>query len=149
MIDEQMITETAQVLEVDGDYAMVECISSSACGHCHAADSCGNSAVAKAFAPRSHRFRVKLKFPVLPGQRIEIGLPAQSLIRSAFLVYLLPLLTMISGIFIAVSWFGHSDNVALGGCVGGVLIGFLIARFVARRLALRRQYQPVMLSVCH
>ncbi|MFM2485751.1 SoxR reducing system RseC family protein [Celerinatantimonas yamalensis] len=142
-----MVTETALVMDVDGDYAWVECISRSACGQCHVADNCGNSAVAKAFSPKTHRFQVRLTHPVLPGQRIEIGLPAQNLVRSAMLIYLLPLLTMMMGVMVAVYMFGHSDNVALAGCVAGALVGFFMARIGAKRLSLRRDYQPVMLSL--
>lgn len=144
---EHMVTETALVLDVEQDYAWVECVSRSACGQCHAADSCGNSAVAKAFAPKTHRFKVRLKYPVIPGQRIEIGLPAQSLVRSAMLVYLLPLVTMVIGVILADVLFGHSDNIALVGCVIGVFIGFLLARFGAKRLSRHREYEPVMLSI--
>lgn len=145
--EEHMVTETAVVIDVDGDYAWVECVSRSACGHCHAADSCGNSAVAKAFAPKTHRFQVRLKFPVLPGQRIQVGLPAQSIVRSALLVYLLPIVMMILGVIFAVVMLGNSDNVALVGCLTGGLIGFLLARWGAKHLAHRREYEPVMLSL--
>lgn len=148
MIDQsQMVTETALVLDVEDDFAWVECISRSACGHCHAADSCGNSTIAKAFAPRSHRFQVKLKHPVLPGQRIDIGLPAQSLVRSALLVYIMPLILMIAGVLVAVGLFGNTDNIALIGCAVGALMGFFGARWWAKRLNNNRAYQPVMLSV--
>ncbi|MFM2480231.1 SoxR reducing system RseC family protein [Celerinatantimonas sp. YJH-8] len=142
-----MVTEVAQVIDVKGDFAIVECISRSACGSCHAADNCGNSSIAKAFKPHTNRFQVKLKHPVLPGQRIEIGLPAQSVVHSAVLVYLLPLVVMMFGVAVAVSLFGSADSVALSGCVIGGAIGFLGARFWAKRLEKKNDYQPVMLSV--
>ncbi|CAG9295918.1 SoxR reducing system RseC family protein [Celerinatantimonas diazotrophica] len=144
---DNMVTETALVVDVEKDYAWVECVSRSACGQCHAADSCGNSAVAKAFAPKTHRFKVRLKHPVIPGQRIEIGLPAQSLVRSAMLVYLLPLVTMVIGVILAAVFFGSSNNIVLVGCIIGVLIGFLLARLGAKRLSRHREYEPVMLSI--
>lgn len=144
---DHMVTETALVVDVEKDYAWVECVSRSACGQCHAADSCGNSAVAKAFAPKTHRFKVRLKYPVIPGQRIEIGLPAQSLVRSAMLVYLLPLVTMVMGVILAAEFFGNSDNIAVAGCVIGAFVGFLIARFGAKRLSHHREYEPIMLSI--
>lgn len=144
---QNMVTEVAQVIDVQGDFALVECISKSACGSCHAADNCGNSSIAKAFKPHTNRFQVKMKYPVLPGQRIQIGLPAQSVVRSAMLVYLLPLVVMVFGVAIAVGLFGNSDGVALAGCAIGAVIGFFGARFGAKKMEKKHQYQPIMLSI--
>jgi sigma-E factor negative regulatory protein RseC len=140
-----MLKETATVVAVEGDYAQVQCISKSACSHCHAASSCGNSSVAKAFGPRQHKFSVRLIEPVTPGQQIHVGLPAKSLIRSALLVYLVPLILMLVGAVVASQMTG-SDTGALVGVVAGGTLGFGLARFAARRMDSRSQYQPIMLS---
>lgn len=141
-----MVTEIATVVAVEKNYADVECVSKSACNHCQAASSCGNSSVAKAFGPRQHRFRVRLTEPVAVGQKIKVGLPSKSLIRSALLVYLVPLLLMLVGA-IGANLLGSGDGGTLLGAVLGGGCGFFIARYCAQRFDSSRRYQPVMLAL--
>ncbi|MGX8895236.1 SoxR reducing system RseC family protein, partial [Enterobacter cloacae] len=65
--------------------------------------------------------------PLVVGQKVEVGIPENSLLRSAMLVYLTPLL----GLFIVagIASLRLSSELAIfcSGLVGGVL-GFLLAK---------------------
>jgi sigma-E factor negative regulatory protein RseC len=90
-----MIEEQAKVLEVDGDFAVVETQRKSACGHCNAASACGTSLLDKLFGERATRLRVLLNgHEVAEGEQVIVGMHESVMLQVAFIVYGLPLLGM-------------------------------------------------------
>jgi len=82
----------------------------------------------------------------VPGQKVELGIAEGSLLSSALLVYMSPLV----GLFLIASLFQllfASDVAALCGAVLGGIGGFLIARGYSRKFAARAEWQPIILSV--
>lgn len=68
---------------------------------CQSQKSCGTGIVSKAIGNKAHLWRLTTRQPIQAGQVVEIGLPEKSLVLSALVVYLLPLLAMIVGSLIA------------------------------------------------
>ncbi|WP_438877865.1 SoxR reducing system RseC family protein, partial [Bacillus cereus group sp. Bce038] len=61
--------------------------------------------VSKAIGNKALFWRLVTDKPVTIGQIVEIGLPEKSLLQSAALVYLVPLLMMIVGAVLGELWF--------------------------------------------
>ena len=99
---------------------------------------------------RPQLFQVALTMPVRVGQEVRIGIPERSLLKSALLVYMVPLLFLLLGALVGkgvaeLYLLKEEAPEILGALLGGVL-GFLLARFGARRLT-GGDYRPVMLGL--
>lgn len=150
-----MIESVATVVAVGQDWAQVECRRKSACGHCHQQDNCGVGAMAKAMPGRPQLFQIALTMPVRVGQEVRIGIPERSLLKSALLVYMVPLLFLLLGALagkgVAQLYLLKEEAPEILGALLGGGLGFLLARFGARRLT-GGDYRPVMLGLntpCH
>lgn len=80
---------------------------------------CGSYALSKIGPNTEHQLEVDIEQPLVVGQKVEVGIPEGSLLRSAMLVYLTPLI----GLFLVaalVQLAGFEQFwVALSGVVGG------------------------------
>lgn len=145
-----MIESVATVVAVGDTWAQVECRRKSACGHCHQQESCGVGAIAKAMPGRPQLLEIALTAPVLVGQQVRIGIPERSLLTSALLVYMVPVLFLLlgalAGKLVSVQWpVGEEPSEIIGALLGGGF-GFLLARLGAKRLG-GGFYRPVMLGL--
>ncbi len=141
-----MIKEWATVISWRQGIAQLRCEQHSGCGSCHSRSSCGTSILSQMAPESAQRLSVVSKQPLVPGQRVEVGITESSLIRSALLVYMLPLVGLIGCAALMQGWFNTDLAAAFGGLVGGTG-GFMLARFYAQKLGDKRQYQPVILQI--
>ncbi len=146
----EMSEELATVVAIEGDHAWVECERRSACSGCQQQSSCGTGTVAKAFPLKAPRLRVRLTAEVRVGQQIRLGIPQESLLRGAALVYVLPLFCLLAGALLGQLWLapllaGGEGITILSSVLGGVL-GFLLVRYFSNRLDQGR-YGPRMIGV--
>jgi sigma-E factor negative regulatory protein RseC len=128
-----VIKETGRVVTIEEDGVWVETIQQSACQTCVAEKGCGQSLIAK-MTGKTTAIRV------LPGlcdlsligrdDRVVIGIPEHVVVSGTLLVYLLPLLTMISGALLSGSLATTSPtsdiHTALGGLLGLVAGGLIV-----------------------
>ncbi|MEV3841915.1 SoxR reducing system RseC family protein [Aeromonas veronii] len=145
-----MSEELATVVAIEGDHAWVECERRSACSGCQQQSNCGTGTVAKAFPLKAPRLRVRLTAEVRVGQQVRLGIPQESLLRGAALVYVLPLFCLLAGALLGQLWLapllsGGEGITILCSLLGGVL-GFLLVRYFSNRLDQGR-YGPQMLGV--
>jgi sigma-E factor negative regulatory protein RseC len=84
--------------------------------------------------------------PLAAGQRIELGIAEKSLLSSALLVYMTPLvgLFIVAGLFQALF---HTDIAAVSGALLGGVGGFILAKGISTYLGKSASFQPVILSV--
>lgn len=73
----------------------------SACGHCSNGESCGTQAIAKAFSKKVQHLTIASNKKFALGENLKLGLPESVVLKSAALVYLLPLLGIFSGALLA------------------------------------------------
>ncbi|MDP5293066.1 SoxR reducing system RseC family protein [Oceanimonas sp. CHS3-5] len=137
-----MIEEIATVTAVHDGRVEVSCFSKSACGQCRQSSTCGTGLVSKALPGRDHRFVIATELTLQPGQQVRIGIPEQSLITGALLVYLLPLLCLLTGGLVA-GWAGLGEGASIVGALAGGGLGFALASRLSRR---RGHDQPVILG---
>ncbi len=145
-----MMEEMAKVLECDGSgWVRVEVKVKNACNHCDNSESCGTSAISKAFSPKVQCFSIPSDRQYEPGELLKLGLPESVILKAAALVYLLPLVGLFSGVALAsfvtsLLNFQSSDLVVIPLAILGALVFWVAARRIARRMEI--DSQPVIIS---
>lgn len=146
----EMSEELATVVAIEGDHAWVECERRSACSGCQQQSNCGTGTVAKAFPLKAPRLRVRLTAEVRVGQQVRLGIPQESLLRGAALVYVLPLFCLLAGALLGQLWLAPllsgGEGITILSCLLGGVLGFLLVRYFSNRLDQGR-YGPQMLGV--
>ena len=139
-----MIETEARVLSVEPGFAWVEPRPHSPCGQCHPEHGCRSLQMARMFALREPRFRVLDPLGVAPGQRVNIAVPESGLLRSAGMLYVLPVLALIAG-----AMFGsrYGDSIAALLALVCLLFTLGCVHLYARRLAADVRYQPHIASL--
>ena len=141
-----MIKEWATVVSWHKGKALVSCDVKTSCSSCASRSGCGTRVLNKLGPQTTHTIVVPFDEPLIAGQKVELGIAEGSLLGSAMLVYLSPLVGLFSVGALFQALFGH-DVAALCGAVLGGVGGFLIARAFSPKLAAREAWQPVILSV--
>ncbi|MFI8416650.1 SoxR-reducing system protein RseC [Serratia sp. NPDC078593] len=141
-----MMKEWATVISWQQGVALLRCEPKAGCSSCSARTGCGARALNELVPETEHQLQVHIQQPLEPGQRVEVGIAEGSLLRSAMLVYLTPLLGMILGGSLLQLWQGTDAAAALGALIGGVG-AFLLARKLAQRIDEQDAYQPVVLQI--
>lgn len=141
-----MVKEWATVIRWQKGRVLLRYGSSSGCGSCNARAACGSYALSKLGPNTEHELELEIEQPLVSGQKVEVGIPEGSLLRSAMLVYLTPLLGLF--IFAGLAQFLGTEQfwVAISGIAGG-FIGFFTARKLAKHLQEEAAFQPVILQI--
>lgn len=140
-----MLETRATVVRLDGAEAIVETSRDGGCGQCSSAKTCGKAAQLFASAPRS--FRVRNEMNACVGEEVQVSMADGVLLRSAAVMYLLPLTLLLAGGGLGSHWAGtagHRDACAAAGALLGLVAGFALARLVARRQPVLSSAQPVI-----
>ncbi|WP_341503240.1 SoxR reducing system RseC family protein [Gallaecimonas sp. GXIMD4217] len=90
-----MIIRDAEVVAVKGRAVTVAVLRQSSCDGCQAADDCGTGQVSKALAGKLESLTFHTDEPVVKGDWVRLGIPEDSLIKGALLVYLMPILAVL------------------------------------------------------
>lgn len=141
-----MVKEWATVVRWQNGRALLRYGSSSGCGSCGARKTCGSYALSKIGPNTEHELEIAIEQPLVEGQKIEVGIPEGSLIRSALLVYLTPILGLFILAGLAQSFDFEQFWVAISGVIGGI-IGFYIARKLASNWRDDKAFQPIVLQI--
>lgn len=140
-----MLEEQAIVVQVDSDTVWVETCRQSACQSCSAKSSCGHSLLSKISSGKTQRLQVQTDKTLRVGDQIVLGLSESAFMRGSALVYLLPLLAMITGALAGEHFFGQDSLLSLAFAGLGLLSGFGYVRWYSWRHRQDAQYQPVVL----
>lgn len=139
-----MIEAEGMVVAVDGQYAWVETERRSGCDGCAKAQGCGTGTLAKAFGNRMTRFRVPNTLSAEINTGVIVGLPEESLVRGALLVYLVPLITLLGAALLAAALGGTEGVIAIAG-VAGLGMGLAAVRVLGKETAALAGARVVML----
>lgn len=141
-----MMREWATVVSWQNGVATLHSEMKTSCSSCSARKGCGSHMLNKLGPKNSHVMKVASAQPLEAGQRIELGIAEKSLLSSALLVYMTPLV----GLFIVAGLFQmlfHSDLAAASGALLGGIGGFIVAKGISAFLGKSASFQPVILSV--
>ncbi len=146
--DTALIKETGKVVALENDGLWVETVQRSACHVCAVQKGCGQGVLAR-FVGNSAVIRV------LPGEcdlvdiqendQVIIGIPEDVLVRGTILLYLLPLLMLVTGASLA-AMLSISDFFVAIGAILGLLGGGLIARLHSLINKNNERIQPKLLE---
>ncbi|MEG9499070.1 SoxR reducing system RseC family protein [Mannheimia indoligenes] len=91
-----MIVEEATVVEYRNGVAIVQCYAKSGCGGCSAKVACGTKALSALAGEKiAPRFSIAVDEPLNVGDKIQLGLAENTLLKSVFLIYGIPLFILI------------------------------------------------------
>lgn len=144
-----MIETRAIVIRLEGDEALVESAQGGGCGHCDSENGCGSGKLSQLFSTRPRRFRVRNDAHAEVGSEVLVTLTEGVLLRSALLMYVLPLVLLFAGAAMAGQWAkdaGSADGYAVMGGLLGLVVGFALAKWISLRQRGLAVAQPFIAS---
>lgn len=145
-----MIEERAVILSLDSmsgiPSATLEIERKSACGLCGQTRGCGNSIWGKLFAHQSTAFKAQNHINAKVGQSVIVGINESALLKSALLLYILPLVTLFLGAILATK-IKPGDASAMIGAAVGLVLGLLWVKGHTMSSRYFSLQQPVILRL--
>jgi sigma-E factor negative regulatory protein RseC len=150
-----MIEERAVILSLERETndtasndstAILEIERKSACGLCGQTRGCGNSIWGKLFAHQSTAFKAQNRINAKVGDSVIVGINEKALLKSALLLYILPLVTMLIGAILA-SQIHDTNGSAMIGAAAGLVLGLLWVKGHTLSSSYFRLQQPVILRL--
>ena len=146
-----MIEEHAIILSTEDDsenqaIATIEVVRKTACGLCGKTSGCGNAIWGKIFAHKSTSFKAQNGINARVGQGVIVGIDESAVMKSALLLYVVPLVTMLIAT-ILVSQFYDADIVKIIGAVLGLVFGFFWVKGHTTGHVYYQQHQPKILRL--
>ncbi|EGQ7996346.1 transcriptional regulator [Vibrio vulnificus] len=150
-----MMTALATVTQVTpNDHAFevaLSCEQQTSCSSCSSQKSCGTGVVSKAFGNKSLLWHLETQRRLHVGQVVEIGIPEQSLLQSAMLVYLLPIVAMLLGALfghlVLSPWLEMGEGAVVLTSMLFAFIGILLAKKLAQPLEQKSAAQVELMRV--
>ncbi len=141
-----MIEERAIVTQVLSDAVVIESVVKSSCTQCQQVDKCGNGQVAKALPQKNLSLTIPTSEKFSVGDEVLIAIPEQYLLKSAWQVYMWPMMGLISfagfGQFMLNSqWLSHEWQVIVLAIIGG-FIGSKTAKWWQISSGLQEKLMP-------
>ncbi len=121
-----MIEREVEVVALNDRYVQVEAKRTSACQHCSVSNTCGTSALDK-WMNRKNRIILPRTIDVQMGEKVMIGIDEVDLIRSSFVVYIIPVLLMLIAAVVVGNYTESQGLIAVAGLIA-LLTGFFIVR---------------------
>ncbi|MCZ6831778.1 MAG: SoxR reducing system RseC family protein [Gammaproteobacteria bacterium] len=147
-----MLTEVGRVVAIEHDSLWVETLRQSTCGACVAQKGCGHGLLSRMGSGGRNYIRVLLgdqrSAQYALDDQVRIAIPEQVILRSSFVVYLLPLFCMLLlAAGLAQGFPQHStDLMASLGAVLGFLLGIALVRLHAWWYRNDMELQPRLLG---
>ncbi len=144
--DITMLLEKGVVEKASPQTAVVLVERSSACDHCKSQGAC------EVLSGRTMRIEVANELGAKEGDRVEISIPAASVLKLSFLVYLVPIVALVAGAYAGNLWAeGKEADPTLYAVTIGVLAMFgsflLIKNFDQAASQQSSEYRPRMSRV--
>jgi len=145
-----MIEQQAIILSTENQgenpSATIEIVRETACELCGKTRGCGNALWGKIFAHKTTSFKAENSIDAKVGQSVIVGIDEKAVMKSALLLYIVPLVTMLIGTILA-SQISSTDFVAMIGAAAGLVVGFFWVKAHATGHAYYRDHQPKILRL--
>ena len=147
-----MVEEQATVVELEGEFAWLRTHRQSSCGQCSVKGGCGTQVLSRIVGNKTTYVRCYNSKQVKVGDTVVVGIRESALLSGSFLLYLLPLITMMlmAALLLSIAqtwWSQWTDFFTIIGAVIGLFAGLLISSNVTRKKKAMDVYQPVILQV--
>ncbi|MDG6777795.1 SoxR reducing system RseC family protein [Thiomicrorhabdus sp. zzn3] len=141
--DSLLVTQ-GQVIDLSGEFALVDVQRQTGCGGCASQSACGTSALASLFASTTAKpLRVPNRIQAKVGDLVELSLDESRLVKHAFMAYGWPLVALFVGAlglkYLAQTLLGVSETSADLFSIAGGGFGLISGWVVTRRV-----YRPVL-----
>jgi sigma-E factor negative regulatory protein RseC len=127
--------------------ATLEIERKTACGLCGKTRGCGNSIWGKLFAHKSSAFKAQNSINAKVGESVIVGINESALLKSAMLLYMLPLATMLIGAILASQFVDDTNGSAVLGALTGLVLGFVWVKGHTMSSAYFKLNQPQILRL--
>jgi sigma-E factor negative regulatory protein RseC len=148
-----MLEEHAIVLSINPNshnlsdsIAVLEIQRKTACGLCGKTRGCGNSIWGKLFAHQSTSFKAQNPIKAKVGDSVVVGINERALLKSALLLYIAPLVTMMIGA-ILMNVLMHNNAGSMLGSLIGLILGFVWVKGHTTASRYFLEQQPVILRL--
>ena len=146
-----MITENAIVVSIIDDQTWIETQRKSVCGQCSASKGCGTSVLSKVIGNKLSKMKAINNVNAKVGDEVVVGLNENSLLKGAFMTYLLPLIYLFLfsflGQFISNNLqLNNSELFIIGFAIFGFYLGMRRLKRFSASIAENENYQPVILK---
>ena len=147
-----MIEERAIILSLNSETSLAESTATleierkTACGLCGQTRGCGNSIWGKLFAHQSTAFKAQNRINAKVGDSVIVGINESALLKSALLLYILPLASMLIGAILATQ-LRDTNGYAMLGALLGLVLGFAWVKGHAMSNSYFKLQQPVILRL--
>ncbi len=141
-----MIIQPAKVIaETDSSY-LLETIPKSACPRCESGKGCGGGILAQAFANKTYQLTINKNKPLKLQEMIQIGIKSSMLVRASIVLYLVPLLFMVTGAVVVGNYTENQDLYTVMAAIAGFLTGVIIARIISGYFMNKGLASPVLVE---
>jgi sigma-E factor negative regulatory protein RseC len=138
--------QTASSQTENPPMATIEIVRKTACGLCGQTQGCGNAFWGKLFAHKAMSFQAQNTIDAQVGQSVIVGIDETAVMKSALILYLLPLVTMLFGAILA-AHIVDTDAMAMIGAAIGLVVGyFWVKAHIAGRVYYQK-HQPKILRL--
>ena len=154
MIEERAVVVSINMVSLDNvssdsninHIATLEIERKTACGLCGQTRGCGNSIWGKLFAHQSTAFKAQNRINAKVGDSVIVGINEQALLKSAMLLYIVPLVTLFIGAILMQQIFDTNGYAMLGALIG-LLVGMVWVKGHTMSSAYFKLQQPVILRL--
>lgn len=141
-----MLETRAVVISLDGKNALVEAIQGGGCGNCDSEKGCGTGKLSQLFCSEPRRFHVRNDANAQVGSLVRVAMAEGLLLRSALLMYLLPLALLLGGAITGMQIVHDEQSRDVYSAIGG-LLGLLLGFVIVKRLSQRQSLSSIALPV--
>ncbi|HEY9053004.1 MAG TPA: SoxR reducing system RseC family protein [Gammaproteobacteria bacterium] len=146
-----MIEETAIVVAVENDVAVLQTQRRSACQSCSVKQGCGTSVLSKVVGQRSTQISVTNTIKAAVGDEVLLAIEDNALVQGSLLMYALPLVMMLVFAVVGEYWaqanqFSH-ELITILFAVAGFVLAMIITRLTIHSSRLKHRIQPRMIRI--
>ena len=142
-----MLTEQAQIIEIEKLRVKVAVKSANGCGSCSAKAGCGTGILDRWLNP-THIFWLDLsqdtKNKLQIGDLLEIGVDENAFVRNTLLLYLLPILIFFIAAGLGFAVGGEIVSILAG--IAGLISGAVLANYLIQKSPYAQNFSPQILS---
>ena len=146
MIEEHAVILTLESQAENNSVATLEIVRKTACGLCGQTRGCGNSVWGKLLSHKSVNFTAQNSINAKVGDSVIVGIDESALMRSALLLYIVPLVSMFFAAILASKISGSEAAPILGAGVG-LFLGFCWVKGHTAGQAYYQNNQPKILRL--
>lgn len=125
---EKDVREQGIIVSTSGPTAKVQFVKGKQCEGCHLCD---------AFGEGSGELIAHNGIGACPGDCVEVEIPPRDLVSHSFMVFIVPVLAMIAGYFLAHDFVAATNGAGVAGAFAGLALSLILLHIYDRRISSR------------